>query len=64
MKTLFRILFIYLPAAYGYYVLFIITLVSLGYLEEDFDANDYKPVYSQTKIIDDRQVTVTYHELK
>lgn len=64
MNTFLRLLLLYIPAVYGYLALVVFILDYNGYLEDEFDTNDYKPVYSQTQSTKDRQTTVTYYELK
>lgn len=73
MATLLRIIFLYIPAFYGYYVFLLITLGHFGYIDEEalytneevvYSQNDYQPVYTDTQVIGDRRIDVTYNEKK
>lgn len=63
MKSFIRFLFLYLPCAYGYYTLIIIFLIVAGVLDDPlaFNTDDYRPVATDTIIINDTKKTVTYH---
>lgn len=61
MATLLRIIFLYIPAIWGYLSLIAMVLDDYGYLDDEPDPNDYKPIYSDSQVIGDRRTEINYY---